>query len=42
MVLDRVCIIIVVCIVLYNMVIYFREFELDDGLIGDEEYDLYE
>ena len=39
---DRVCTIIVACIVLHNMAIHLREPELDDGLIGDEEYDLHE
>ena len=39
---DRVCTIIVACIVLHNMAIHLREPELDDGLRGDEEYDLHE
>ena len=39
---DRVCTIIVACIVLHNMAIHSREPELDDGLIVDEEYDLHE
>ena len=39
---DRVCTIIVACIVLHNMAIHLREPELDDGLSGDEQYDLHE
>ena len=40
---DRVCTIIVACIVLHNMAIHLiREPGLDDGLIGDEDYDLHE
>ena len=39
---DRVCTIIVTHIVLHNMAIHLREPELDDGLIGDKEYDLHE
>ena len=39
---DRVCTIIVACIVLHNMAIHLREPKLDHGLIGDEEYDLHE
>ena len=39
---DRFCTIIVACIVLHNIAIHLREPELDDGLIGDEEYDLHE
>ena len=34
---DRVC-----SIVWHNTAIHLRELELDDGLIGDEEYDLHE
>ena len=39
---DRVCTIIVACIVLHNMAIHLREPKVDNGLIGDEEYDLHE
>ena len=38
----RVCTITVACIVLHNMAIHLRGPEVDDGLIGDEEYDLHE
>ena len=34
--------IIVACIVLHSIAIHFSEPELDDGLIGDEEYHLHE
>ena len=34
--------IIVACIVLQSIAIHLREPELDDGLIGDEEYHLHE
>ena len=39
---DRMCTIIVACIVLHNMSIHLKEPELDDGVIGHEEYDLCE
>ena len=39
---DKVYTITVACIVLHNMAIHLREPKLDDGLIGDEEYDLHE
>ena len=39
---DRICTNIVACIVLHNMAIHLRQPDLDDGLIGDEEYDFHE
>ena len=39
---DRVCTIIVACIVLHNITIRLREPEVDDGVVGEEEYDLHE
>ena len=39
---DRVCTIIVACIVLHNIAIRLREPEVDDGVVGEEEYDLHE
>ena len=39
---DRVCTIIVACIILHNIAIHLREPEVDDGVVGEEEYDLHE
>lgn len=42
MVLDRVCIIVVVCFVLYNIVLSLREFEIDDWDIDERDFDVEE
>lgn len=42
MVLDRVCIIVVVCFVLYNIVLSLREFEIDDWDIDEWDFDVEE